>query len=69
MIRLAFNIREDLELDRRHVPPISEVIRGSGYDYEGYEIESSPRTCSIGRPAGDTLCFRPITLHYGVVLD
>ena len=30
MIRLAFSIRESSELDRRHVPPISEAIRGSG---------------------------------------
>ena len=35
--------------------------------YEGYESEHSPRTCSIGRPVGDTLCLRPIPLHYGVV--
>ena len=57
MMRLAFYIRESWEIDRlRHVPPISEAIRGK-------ESESSPRTCSIGRPAGGTLCPRPITLQ------
>ena len=30
MIRLAFYIRDSQEIDRRHVPPISEAIRGSG---------------------------------------
>ena len=28
--RLAFYIRESSEVDRRHVPPISEAIPGSG---------------------------------------
>ena len=28
--------------------------------YEGYESEYSPRTCSIGRPAGGTLCPPPL---------
>ena len=31
--------------------------------YEGKESEYSPRTCSIGRPAGSTLCPPPITLQ------
>ena len=30
MIRLAFNFRDSKEIDRRHVSPISEAIRGSG---------------------------------------
>ena len=32
MIRLAFytGIRDSQEIDRRHVPPVSEAIRGSG---------------------------------------
>ena len=30
MIRLAFDIRGGQEKDRRHVPPNSEAIRGSG---------------------------------------
>ena len=30
--------------------------------YEGKESEYSPRTCSIGRPAGGTLCPNPIIL-------
>ena len=30
MIRLTFYIRDSQEIDRRHVPPISEAIRGSG---------------------------------------
>ena len=30
MIRLAFYIRESLGVDRRHVPPISEAVAGSG---------------------------------------
>ena len=40
MIRLAFFVRDNQEIDRTHEPPISEAIRGSGgielsYDYEG----------------------------------
>ena len=40
MIRLAFYIQESRGIDRRHAPPISEAIRGSGgfeknCDYEG----------------------------------
>ena len=31
--------------------------------YEGKESEYSPRTCSIGRPAGGTLCPHPVTLQ------
>ena len=31
--------------------------------YEGRESAYSPRTCSIGRPAGGTQCPRPITLQ------
>ena len=31
--------------------------------YAGKESEYSPRTCSIGRPAGGTLCPHPITLQ------
>ena len=31
--------------------------------YDGKESEYSPRTCSIGRPAGDTLCAHPTTLQ------
>ena len=68
MVRLAFYIRGSQEMERL-VPPISEAIRGSGgIDriklrlYEGKESEYSPRTCSIGRPAGGTLCPHPITL-------
>ena len=30
MIRVAVYIRGSQEIDRRHVPPISEAIRGSG---------------------------------------
>ena len=30
MVRLAFYIRENQEIDRRYVPPIPEAIRGSG---------------------------------------
>ena len=30
MVGLAFYIRDSQEIDRRHVPPISEAIRGSG---------------------------------------
>ena len=30
MIRLAFIIRDSQEIDRRHVPPFSEVVQGSG---------------------------------------
>ena len=34
MIRLAFCIRDSQDIDRRHVPPISEAIRGScGIEY------------------------------------
>ena len=30
---------------------------------EGYKSEYSPRTCSMGKPAGDILCLRSIPLH------
>ena len=30
MIRLAISIRDSQEIERRHVPPFPEVIRGSG---------------------------------------
>ena len=32
--------------------------------YEGNESEYSPRTCSIGRPAGGTLCPPPLTSQF-----
>ena len=73
MIRFAFYIRNSREIDRRHVPGISEAIRGSGgieYSYvsdKANESEYSPWTCSIGRPAGGTLCPRPMLLHNDVV--
>ena len=66
IIRLAFYIRESLEVGRRHVPPISEAVPGLWskriklHIYEGNESEYSPRTCSIGRPAGGTLCPPPL---------
>ena len=40
MMRLAFYIRESWEIDRRHVPPISKAVRGSG----GIEKGTSLRT-------------------------
>ena len=54
------------------MPPISEAIRGwwnriKPRLYERKEIEFSPRTCSIGKSAGGTLCPHPITLINGVV--
>ena len=36
--------------------------------YKGKQSEYSPRTCSLGRPAGGTLCPRPITLHNPVIV-
>ena len=36
MIRLAFHIRESYKVDRRHVPPISEAIPGSGGNEQSY---------------------------------
>ena len=61
MIRLAVYIWESQELDRRHVPPISESIRAvvetnKATYLRRNESEYSPRTCLIGRPAGGTLC-------------
>ena len=53
------------------MPRISEANRSSGRVEQSYvsakEIGYSPWTCSIGRPAGDTLCARPTLLQYGVV--
>ena len=37
MIRLAFYSRESQEIDRRHEPPVSEAIRGSGGIAQSYD--------------------------------
>ena len=35
--------------------------------YYGQDSKYSPRTCSRGRPAGDTLCPRPRTSEHGLI--
>ena len=71
MIRLAFYNRESKE--KRSEACGSDLRSHPGFWwnriqlrlYEGKESEYSPRTCSTGRPAGGSLCPRPITLHRG----
>ena len=73
MIRLVIYIGDSQEIGRRSEARASDLGSHPGLWwnpvkllirlYEGYESEHSPRTCSIGRPAGDTLCLRPIPLR------
>ena len=51
MMRLAFYVRERKEIDRRHVPPISEAIRGSGGIEESYVSAKETKVSTLQGPA------------------
>ena len=51
MIRLAFYIRESQVIDRRHVPPISEAIRGSGGIEQSYVSTKAKKVSTLRGPA------------------
>ena len=51
MIRLAFYIRDSQEIDRRHVPPISEAIRGSGGIEYSYVSTKAKKVSTLRGPA------------------
>ena len=51
MIRLAFYIWESYEIDRRHVPPISEAIRGSGGIEYSYVSTKAKKVSTLRGPA------------------
>ena len=51
MIRLAFCIRESQEIDQRHVPPISEAIRGFGGIELSYVSTKEKKVSTLRGPA------------------
>ena len=51
MIKLALYIRESQEIDRRHVPPISEAIRGSGGIEYSYVSTKEKKVSTLRGPA------------------
>ena len=76
MIRLAFHIRDSQEIDRRHVPRISEAIRGSGGIESSYVSTKAKKVSTLRGPAQladlpGTLCvsaqYPTNTLTNGVV--
>ena len=67
MIRLALYIRDSQEIDRKHVPPISEAIRGSGGIEQSYVSAKANKASTLREPAQladlqGTLCVPPNTL-------
>ena len=70
---LALSTRGSQEMKPRHAPWFSvAIIRGSAVEIAkkncfstttAKKVSTHPRTCSIGRPAGGTLCPHPITLQ------
>ena len=67
MIRLALYIRDSQEINRRHVPPISEAIRGSGGIEQSYVSAEANKASTLRGPAQladlqGTLCVPPNTL-------
>ena len=75
MIRLAFYIRESYEVD--HVQALASDLRSyPGLWWKRIKLQSlrrkrkseySPRTCSIGRPAGGHSVSPASNFTYGVV--
>ena len=51
MITLAVYIRESLEVHRRHVPPISEAILGSGGNEKSYISTKETKVSTLRGPA------------------
>ena len=51
MIRLAFYIRDSQEIDRRHVPLISEAIRSAGGIEESYVSAKAEKVSILRGPA------------------
>ena len=51
MIRLEFYVRDSQEIDRRHVPQISEAIRGSGGIEQSYVSTKAKNVSTLREPA------------------